>query len=314
MNNFLYYSKSFIYNSLPLRFFEWNYRRLKRAESHIDKAQISARLNYYFKVNNSFKLPEHIETINNYKRQKGTGYYLDLKEFLHYFKSDTKFAYHFGDETHVNLYPTLFKARPILGDNKNSILFKLNKYRHFRWVNDPNTFEDKNNKLVWRGGAYHGLRKTFVENYWNHPLCNVGQTNKPIENKPWQKSFMTIGNQLKYKFIFCPEGNDVATNLKWVMSSNSLCFMPKPKFETWFMEGALKPGVHYVEINDNFENLEEKIRYYTMHRAEALEIIKNANEYVRQFQNKDLEDLLCFKVLERYVNLSSQDSALLFEP
>ena len=50
---------------------------------------------------------------------------------------------------------------------------------------------------------------------------------------------MTINEQLHYKFILCSEGNDVASNLKWVMSSNSIAVMPKPKFETWFMEGIL---------------------------------------------------------------------------
>ena len=40
----------------------------------------------------------------------------------------------------------------------------------------------------------------------------------------------------KHKFILCIEGNDVASNLKWVMSSNSVAVMPKPKFESWFME------------------------------------------------------------------------------
>ena len=50
---------------------------------------------------------------------------------------------------------------------------------------------------------------------------------------------MPISKQLCYKFIFCIEGADTATNIKWVMSSNSLCVMPKPKYETWFMEGKI---------------------------------------------------------------------------
>ena len=46
---------------------------------------------------------------------------------------------------------------------------------------------------------------------------------------------MPIYKQLNYKFIFCIEGADTATNIKWVMSSNSLCYA-KAKYETWFME------------------------------------------------------------------------------
>ncbi len=94
-------------------------------------------------------------------------------------------------------------------------------------------YSEKENKLVWRGGAYMPLRKRFVKLFYNHPKCNVGQTNSPSEDVPWQKPYMSLSEQLEYKFIFCPEGNDVATNLKWVMSSNSLCFMPRPTCETW---------------------------------------------------------------------------------
>ena len=88
--------------------------------------------------------------------------------------------------------------------------------------------------------------------------------------------------------------------------------MPKPKFETWFMEGTLQAGVHYVEIEDNFNNLIEKIKYYLKHEEEAKKIIKNANLYVEQFKNKNLEDLLCLKVLEKYTLLSRQDNSSLF--
>jgi hypothetical protein len=88
--------------------------------------------------------------------------------------------------------------------------------------------------------------------------------------------------------------------------------MPKPKYETWFMEGTLTAGIHYVEIADDFSNLEEQIRYYLEREGEAQEIINNANAFVKQFQNKDLEDYLCFKVLQRYTILSGQERAVRF--
>ena len=100
---------------------------------------------------------------------------------------------------------------------------------------------------------------------------------------------MSIYQQLAYKFIFCIEGVDTATSIKWVMSSNSVCVMPKPKYETWFMEGTLKPDIHYVEVNDDFSNAEEKIKYYSEHTDEALKIIENAHVHVNQFKNSKRE-------------------------
>lgn len=306
--NALYYLKSFSYNALPSIFFRWKYRQLKRYEKRCDQKELQERLNYYVKLTESFPIPEQAIAVKDIKRgKKGTAYFLDLKEFLHFFKPETRFAYHFGDETHVNPYPTLFKARPIEGNNGNSVLFKLNKRRHFKWVDDQLSYADKKDMMVWRGGAYLSLRREMIEKIWDHPLCNIGQTNKPPEDVPWQKDFLAVEEQLKYKIIFCPEGNDVATNLKWAMSSNSLCFMPKPRFETWFMEGTLKAGVHYVEVNPPYDDLGEKIEYYTKHINEAQQIIENAHKHVLRFQDPMMEDLLCIKVLEKYAELSNQN-------
>lgn len=272
----------------------------------MDDQKIQERINYYFKVEVPFPIPSNAVAVKDYKKTNGTGYYLDLKEFLHYFSPDTKFAYVFGDSTNIYPHPTLIKARPIEGDNKNSILFKLNKRRHFRWVKDSLAFSEKKNLMVWRGAAYRSLRQGFVQKYWDHPLCDVGQTNRPKEEVPWQKPFMNIAEQLKYKFIFCPEGNDVATNLKWAMSSNSLCLMPKPRYETWFMEGKLLPNVHYVEVKNDFSDLEEKMAYFIQNPEHAIPIIKNAQKHVRRFQNDHFEELLCLKVLEKYATLTGQ--------
>ena len=308
----LYYAKRFGYNALPNVFFKHKYKTLKAFESLCDQAHLQKRLAYYFKSDESFNLTDEAVAVKDFKRTRGTGYFLDLKEFLHFFRKDAKFAYHFGDEVHINPFPTLFKARPIGDDNSNSILFKLNKTRHFKWVNDTITFNQKKDQMVWRGGAYHALRRGFVEKLFDHPKCNVGQTNKPVENVPWQKEFLSIEEQLQYKVIFCPEGNDVATNLKWVLSSNSLCFMPKPRYETWFMEGTLQAGVHYDEVKSDLSDFDKKIEYYCKSTYEAEAIIKNANAFVKQFQNQQMEDLLCLKVLEKYTDLSGQSSTLKF--
>ncbi len=304
--NFFYYLKSFGYNALPSQFFEWKLKELKKREKTVDRHIIEKRINYYCRIGRSFPIPTKAKEIKNIKRTKGTAYYLDLKAFLNYFHPETKFAYVFGDSTEVFSEPTLIKARPIHGDNKNSVLFKLNKRRHFRWVNDVLKFQDKLDMLVWRGAAYQPLRKNFVKQFWDHPRFEVGQTNKPKEGVPWQKPFMSLKEQLRYKFIFCLEGNDVATNLKWAMSSNSLCLMPKPKYETWFMEGTLRPGVHYAEVKRDFSDIEKVMNYYSKNIKETHEIIENANAHVKQFQDKNLEDLICYKVLEKYARLSGQ--------
>lgn len=301
-----------MYNALPGWYFKRKYNRLKSIEPRYDPQTIKERLNYYFRIDKPFSVPESAVRVGDFKKTRGTGYFLDLKEFLHYFKKDTRFAYHFGDETHINEYPTLFKARRIGQKSATSILFKLNKRRHFQWVNDVIPFQDKKDMLVWRGTAIQENRKRFVKEFHNKAYCDVGQTNKVKEDILWQKEFLSPQNHLRYKFIFCPEGYDVATNLKWVLSSNSICFMPKPTCETWFMEGKLKAGVHYVEVRDDFLDIEDRMNYYSSRPDEALQITSAANEFAKQFQDSDLEDILCIKVLEQYTDLSGQQDARKF--
>ena len=119
---------------------------------------------------------------------------------------------------------------------------------------------------------------------------------------------MPITEQLDYKFIFCIEGVDTATSIKWVMSSNSVCVMPKPKYETWFMEGALQPDVHYIEISDDFSNAEQKIKYFIEHPNKALKIIENAQAHVEQFKHPKREKLISLMVLDKYFSLSGQNN------
>ena len=102
------------------------------------------------------------------------------------------------------------------------------------------------------------------------------------------------------------EGNDVASNLKWIMSSQSIAVMPRPKYETWFMEGTLIPNHHYIEIKDDFSDLIERVNFYEQNPELAKNIIKNANEYVKQFKDKKREKLLGILVMKKYFEKTGQ--------
>jgi len=303
-----YYLKNFFFSRIVPSYF---YRRelYKILARKLTKKQ-QERVDYYCKSRKSPKVTE-LECsvyIRNLLKLGTRTYHWDLMEYLRYFPQDFKFEYLFGDVTEVPKKPTILKSRPISGQNQNAVLINLDKARHMNFVKDQNKFEDKKNCLVWRGGAYQRHRKAFLEKFWDHPMCNLGQTNKPKENSPWQKPRMSIAEQLTYKFIFSIEGNDVATNLKWALSSNSLVFMTKPKFETWFMEGKLIPNYHYVLLLDDYSNLEKEIEYYSDSKnfSKAKKIIRQANSYTLPFQDQELEKLIAIHVLNKYFENSGQ--------
>ena len=82
--------------------------------------------------------------------------------------------------------------------------------------------------------------------------------------------------------------------------------MPKPTCETWFMEGRLQPGVHYVEIRRDFTDLEDKMDYYSRHLDELRTIADNANRYVDQFRNVRRERYIALLVMQKYFKMTNQ--------
>ncbi len=127
----------------------------------------------------------------------------------------------------------------------NSVIMKLNKVRRFCFVRQDRNYETKLDRVVWRGNGKQAERQALVERYADHPLCDVGQATEAGDVR-YRIPYLTMADPLRNKFIHSVERNDVVTNLKWIMSSQSLCFMPEPTGETWFMEGRLIPHHHYV--------------------------------------------------------------------
>lgn len=285
--------------------------RILEQKKHYDADYLAQRVNYYNKMDKPLLLVDtpSVTTIEKFKKTKGWTYFFDIHSIVRYFSASHQFSYLNGDITTVPDQPTFLKSRPINDDNYNSVILKLNKIRHFKFVNDTKPYNEKKDMAAWRGVGYQPHRLVVIKQFYNHPMCNIGQT-KPYNGDVWEKGFMSIEEQLDYKFLLAIEGNDVATNLKWAMSSNSVVIMSKPKYETWFMEGRLEAGKHYVEVKDDYSDLIEKMEYYLAHEEEALEIIKNANLWTEQFKDKKREKLLSLMVVDKYFHLSQHDSSI----
>jgi hypothetical protein len=213
----------------------------------------------------------------------------------------------FGDITHVPPVPTVVKSRPIAGDRSNSVLLPLGVMRHFRFITDKVSFDEKVPYAIWRGSLNNPKRVMIAERFYMRTDHNIGHVSENKKYGPPKKPRLGMSEQLKYRYILSLEGRDVATNLKWIMSSNSIAVSPKLHFETWFMEDKLIPGVHYMEVEDDLADLDEKIQWYESHPETAKNIVKEANRWVSQFQDPRAELMLAQLVLYRYALLSGQD-------
>ena len=298
----LMYLKGFARTLLPGRSdFRKRIEELKAKLTDEQLQKVEERVNYYcqstFQPNPESAL---IKDLKNPKNPKA--YYFDTYEYAQYFDENLPLNFVFGDVTEVPEFPSIVKSRPISEDNQNSVLLNLDKTRHFVWVKDSKKFIDKKDMMIGRGAVYQHHRHQFFEKYFEHPLANIGQVNKIGGDQNWYKPALTMKEHLDYKFILSLEGNDVATNLKWVMSSNSVAVMPKPKYETWFMEGKLIGGKHFIELKPDYSDFEDQLNHYINNPDECLEIIRNANKYCMQFYERDIEDLCALLVLRKYLN------------
>lgn len=283
--------------------------------SYAEQSELMARVHYYCQLQHPFPLDHDSRvSVRHFRKTGGNTYFFDLRKIIKGFCPDLEFCFINGDVTHVPPTPCFVKSRPIEGNRSNSVLLKLNAVRHYQFVDDPLPFDKKKDNLVWRGDGFWSHREAFIEQYFQHPLCDISRCDyhkaHAASNMATFDPFMPIREQLKSKFIVSLEGRDVATNLKWILASNSVCIMPKPKFETWFMEGLLQPGVHYVEIRDDYQDLLEKLHYYLDRPDEAKQIIHNANQWVTPFKNVQREHLLGLLVAMKYFTLSRQAEAM----
>ncbi|WP_343330279.1 glycosyl transferase family 90 [Polaribacter staleyi] len=301
----LYYIQNGFLDVLPRSLFHKKLNNWINNQNNYSKKETQERVSYYINPN----LPkENIKgTLLKNLKKKGhkSMYYYDFMKYGRYFNQNLAINYTFGDvDTDVESI-SFVKSRPI-NHNGNSVLLPLDSLRHFHFIKDSKSFSEKKNEAVWRGVIHKENRRLLVDNFHDHPKMNIGTTHQKNSKPNWIKDYLTLENQLAYKFIISIEGIDVATNLKWIMSSNSLCFMPKPKFETWYMEGKLTPNFHYVLIEDDYSDLEAKMDYYSKNIDEAEKIIVNAKNWTQKFKDKKLEKLLSLKVMNNYFKSTNQ--------
>lgn len=308
-----YYMQAALRDMLPDRLYAMRLNReLERCAAMYDRDYIADRVDYYCKLSRPVTLGSDSEPIGALQRKGNPStYYYDSREALQWFNPELRWHYLFGDIRDIPAEPTVVKSRALDTDNSNSVLLKLDRCRHFVYINDHLQPEDKEDRAIFRG--HIGTRENralFCRMYADNPRVDAADTlpgaTEGHKHTSQMKPMMSFYEHLRFRYIMALEGNDVASNLKWIMSSRSAAVMPKPTCETWFMEGRLVGGVHYVEIRPDFSDLEEKMDHYSNHLDELRTIVDNANRYVAQFRDTRRERYIALLVMQKYFKMTNQ--------
>mmetsp|Transcript_7492 Transcript_7492/g.10325 ORF Transcript_7492/g.10325 Transcript_7492/m.10325 type:complete len:634 (-) Transcript_7492:200-2101(-) len=207
-------------------------------------------------------------------------------------------------------------------DMVSTILWPLTRVRHFSPTVDVRDsdipWEDKVGKLLWRGGVKRnapghsgGMKWALVSKYVNSTLVDAkfaddNEARRNTAPKEYLGPVISQKEQLKNKYLLSIEGNDVSTGLKWMLFSNSLIFMPPITYESWAMEGLLKPFVHYVPVKSDLSNLEEQISWAESNPEDASRVAQRSTLFIYDllFHPDALRDeqLVLKGMVERYEN------------
>jgi len=162
-NKFTYYLSGHLRRLYPKFFVKSQLQKIEKAIDNIknDNISFSERLDYYYQGDQKFSL--HNDFARNYSFQDwrlseianigfSDGVYsLDLFKYSRFFNQDNIIAYLFGDIIKSPEIPSLTKTRPLNHENSCPVLMKFDAIRHFKKFDDPFSFQEKENTLIWRG-------------------------------------------------------------------------------------------------------------------------------------------------------------------
>ena len=202
----------------------------------------------------------------------------------------------------------------------------LNKLVDVEWKN-------KKNIAVFRGSATgchiddRNVRiKASILSKQNPEYLDAGITkinrklkkelNSPlsvISNKFETSNFMSLDEKIKFKYILNLDGHVSAFRLGHEFSLKSVLLLPKSKYYLWF-SFLLKPYEHYIPIEENLDDLVNKIKWCITNDDKCYDIAMNGFNFYKKYLEKDgiydyMQNILS-KITPTSLNLKKYDKTI----
>lgn len=239
-----------------------------------------------------------------------TEYPIDVNRYCK-FSTKPRLWFQCGDSVYEGPeWPVMVKTRDTQKKDSKGIIINLNSLRHWREVlRSPDTpWVAKSSEIMWRGAdTGHPHRLDFVKLF--SAKHNVGFSRFVQEKRfhpdlyldRYVKGMVSVQEMLRYKYLPVVDGNDKSSSLGWVMASDSVPIMPKPRYHSWMCEPWMKPDVHYIEVKRDWSDLEEKVKFLKANDEFARKVADNGKRFMLQFMNEKQERYIEEKIVE-YIN------------
>ena len=100
-------------------------------------------------------------------------------------------------------------------------------------------------------------------------------------------SFLDGNKQSKYKYIFNIEGNGQAYRYSTEFAKQSIILNVKSEYYMWF-DKIIKKNKHFIEIDSNYNNLQDSLTYLIKNDNKAEKIAHNGYKFYKKYVNKKM--------------------------
>lgn len=163
--------------------------------------------------------------------------------------------------------------------------FGIKNFKSVKW-------EDKNSEFLYRGYSTDTRVKFFKKikllngfdiNLFKRNYLVVDKNGKATEPLDFiEKKDNRIINPAKYKFVFALDGDGSPEELSTLMFTGSCIIRQDSIYKSWF-DKYLTENVHYLNLEDNFENLEEIIKFCKENDSMCEKIGENARIFATKY-------------------------------
>ena len=180
------------------------------------------------------------------------------------------------------------KGMPYVLDIVDRHYFYHNLYNPFRSYHKGIPFSQKQNKIVFggqdRGSKYNFANRRDIEINQRDYFKSDAVSKENIVCSGW----IDRSEMIHYKYILDIDGNSSTWDATaWKLNSGSVILKTESCWRQWFYDEYL-PNVHYIEIKDDFSDLQEKYQWCESHQEECQIMIHNCKalfQKVYKYQN-----------------------------
>jgi hypothetical protein len=167
-------------------------------------------------------------------------------------------------------------------------------------------YNDKKNECVYRGSIDSSSTYNFID-YEDKDGLNQREYLKRLYNEGklkninFEDGIMNMEDQLKYKYIFDVDGHsNTWCATVWKLYSGSVLIKTNSIWKQWYYDD-LKPWVHYVPVENDFSDINQKIQWCIDNDDECYQITKRAKQFVKEKLNWEKVKSDTIEIFQNYI-------------